>query len=102
MKINRKELYSIEDLERDEMHFLFEVIEQLNLTKDSPAASHAIAEKFKSFRAQIQGSDIPEVIDNEDREPCDGCEAPTLTRNDPITGATIPLCDSCYKIRNKY
>jgi hypothetical protein len=102
MKINKKEVYSIEDLSKEEILFLFEVIDKMQLAPSSSSIAFSIAEKFKSFR--------DELIPREEAPPeefsegeCDGCscpvpETPLLC---PITNELKYLCPECYETRLK-
>jgi len=97
MKVNRKELYSIDDLSKDELLFIFEVIEKLQLAADSTPEAHTVASKFKHFRAEMLGS----LQKTSSDLVCDGCETTTNVTNQlcPIEQVYKPLCHKCFVYR---
>lgn len=105
MKVNRKEIYTLDDLTKEELVFLFEVIDQLKLTSASSPEAHSVAKKFKELRTEAFKSDIE--LENPSPVTCDGCE---LSSDNPthftISSLTCPLehigvnlCPTCYEIR---
>ncbi len=92
MKINRKESYSIDDLTKDEVLFLFEVIEKLQLSADSSQVSFDIAEKFKAFH-----HDLFETEESNEDLVCDGCEGliEVSMVQCPAEETMLPLCPVC-------
>lgn len=98
MKINRHETFSIEGLSKEEVLFLFEVIEKLKLTPDSTPISFQIAEKFKAFRKDLFAPA------EEDTLVCDGCE--TLLEVEmahcPVEDKELPLCPVCLLHRKHH
>lgn len=96
MKINKKETYSIDDLSKEELLFILEVIEKLQLSSDSTPEAHMAAKKFKEFREQIVGESKPTLV----YEPlvCDGCETTIDVKDQlcPAEQVNKPLCPTCY------
>lgn len=101
MKINKLETYSIDELSKDELVFILEVIDKIQLTEDSTPLSFEIAKRFKQMRKslEIESSDSEEPR-QEDIE-CNGC--PTTDnveiRPCPISKQLTPLCNKCFKSR---
>jgi hypothetical protein len=93
MKVNKKELYSVDDLTKEELLFILEVIEKLQLAPDSTPEAHMAAKKFKQFRAEMLGS----LQETSSDLICDGCET-TINVTDqlcPIERVNKPLCHKC-------
>lgn len=91
MKLSKIEKYNLE-LSKEELLFLFEVIEKMQLEERSSPQAFEILQRFKSFRdAEISLS-------------CDGCETDIDVRMqlDPSTHTTLPLCPTCLAHRSSY
>lgn len=51
MKITEHKKYSIDDLQEDDLFFLLDVINKLELSEDSPISAHQSLERWKAFCA---------------------------------------------------
>lgn len=90
MKIVTKELYSIEDLTKEEVVFLLELVRKVKFAKNSSELSYKIQQKFIDL-----GDEIAPLQ-------CDGCSANgqgVLYQICPCTNLLLPLCDSCLSSR---
>lgn len=103
MKLSKIEQYNLE-LSKDELLFIMEVIEKMQLDPSSPPQAFAIHQRFKEFYSS-------EVLPTSEALPasdtslkCDGCETDVdvSTKFDPATKQTLPLCPVCLAHRSGY
>lgn len=91
MKLSKIEQYNLE-LSKEELLFLMEVIEKMQLDPSSPPQAFEIHQRFKAFYAA------------EISLTCDGCETDidVSMKLDPATKQTLPLCPTCLAHRSGY
>ena len=93
MKVTTKEVYSIEDLTREEMLFLFELIEKTKLAESSSPLSREIYSKFELLRQEVANTPALSY--------CVGCHTTedVDTHWCPVVGTEQLLCLDCFQNR---
>lgn len=101
MKLYKKEIYCVE-LEREELLFLFGLIEQMDLSKDSSLETISMYHKFKKFLQSETSKEESSPPLRQELGICEGCETDIEVNStkDPITGKETPLCFACQAHRN--
>ena len=93
MEINKSESFSINNLSKEELLFILEVISKIQLTEESTELSFVIAEKFKKMSLNY----LPQILDS---LICEGCSLSASEEQIcPLTNEKVLLCKDCYNKR---
>jgi hypothetical protein len=109
MKISKVESYSIEGLSKEEVIFLFNIVNQVQLSESSDPLAFDFIKKFKQLSSQYL--DTP-PIEQESLPPellqCEGCELESQSNTEtismklcPISKKSMLLCDQCFNKRTE-
>lgn len=102
MKLKKKETFSIENLSKDELLFLFEVIEKIELSSESTHLSFEIANKFRQFREEVFST--PSTHEEINHSLCEGCESnmDVSKQTCPVSETETLLCTNCFLFRKHH
>jgi len=103
VKINKKEMYSL-DLEEEELMFFLNIIKEMNLSDKADFSTIQLYHKFKQFREDliIENEEINEgsVVQNLSCEICGSLEE-VKERMDLVSNETIQICLKCHTARKE-
>jgi hypothetical protein len=106
MKINKFESYSIEGLSKEEVTFLFNIVNQVQLSENSDPSAFDFIKKFKQLSSQYLDTSPTEQLSPPEYLQCEGCESESQSNTEtismklcPISKKSMLLCDQCFNKR---